>query len=111
LGGRLARFLARVRFLPQKLGSAFAVCFSAQVCTFPLLLDAFGYASSLGMVLNLLFVPIISFVYAVLFVFTVFAAMLPFAEAVLLFVPGYLLQAAVTPILLFELNVLLIAGF
>ena len=111
LSGRLARLLARVRFLPQKLGSAFAVCFSAQVCTFPLLLDAFGYASSLGMVLNLLFVPIISFVYAVLFVFTVFAAMLPFAEAVLLFVPGYLLQAAVTPILLFELNVLLIAGF
>ena len=111
LGGRLSRLLARVRFLPKRIGSALAVCFSAQVCTFPLLLDSFGYASVLGLVLNLVFIPIIGLVYSLLFVCTALAAVFPFAGAVLLFVPSFALQAVVTPILLFSFDVLLICGF
>lgn len=111
LGGHLLRLLARVRFLPKKLGSALAVCFSAQVCTFPILLDCFGYASVLGLFLNLVFIPVISMVYSVLFVTAAVSAILPFAAGVLLFVPGYLLEVAVTPILMLEFKVLLICGF
>ena len=111
LGGRLTRLFARIRFIPQRISSAFAVCLSAQICTFPLLLDCFGYASVLGLVLNLVFIPVIGIVYAVLFVCAMLAAAMPFAAGVLLFVPGYMLEAAVTPILLFEFDILLIAGF
>ena len=111
LGGHLSRLLARIRFLPKRLGSAVAVCFSAQLCTFPILLDCFGYASVLGLVLNLLFIPLIGMVYSVLFVCTALAAVMPFAGGVLLFLPECMLGAVVAPVLMLEFKVLLISGF
>ena len=43
LGGELARLLREHTPVPRKIGSALSVSFSAQVATFPVLIDCFGY--------------------------------------------------------------------
>lgn len=111
LGGHLSRLLARVRFLPRRFSSAVAVSFSAQACTFPILVDSFGYTSGLSILLNLLFVPLISAAFCVLFAFTALACVFPAAAGVLLWLPCYFLRIAVLPVTLFEFRVLLICGF
>lgn len=111
LGGRLSRLASRVRFLPQKISSALCISFSAQVFTLPILLDSFGYISGLSLLLNLLFIPVFSAVFSLLFVFTVLSCILPFASEVLLWLPGNLLRLSVLPVSAFEFDVLLISGF
>ncbi|HIY78023.1 MAG TPA: competence protein ComEC family protein [Candidatus Borkfalkia excrementavium] len=111
VGGCLFRALSRVRFLPKKFSSAVSVALSAQIATFPILLDSFGYVSAVSLVLNLVFIPLISFVYSVLFVCSFLACVLPFAADVILFLPKILLALAVTPIVALDWKILLISGF
>lgn len=110
-GGTLSRLFAKIRFLPRKLTSAVSVCLSAQLATFPVLLDSFGYVSALGLILNLLFVPVISAVYAILFVAAVFSCILPSISFILLWLPETALSLAIVPILSFDWKVMLICGF
>ena len=111
LGGHLSRNLARIPHMPRKLAYALGTAVSAQICTFPVLIDFFGYISAISFVLNLLFIPVISSVYAVLFVACVLAAVFPFASAALLFIPEYLLRIAVLPIIMADFRFWLICGF
>ena len=111
LGGELARLLREHTPVPRKIGSALSVSFSAQVATFPVLIDCFGYVPALSFFLNLLFVPLIGAVYTVLFFGAVLAFLFPFAAAFLLYIPGFLLELAVLPVYAFEFKVLLICGF
>lgn len=111
LGGHLSRCFARIPHFPRNLAYALGTALSAQVSTFPVLIDSFGYISAISFVLNLLFIPAISAVYVVLFVACVLAAVLPFASAVLLFVPEYLLRIAVLPIIMADFKFWLICGF
>lgn len=111
LGGSLSRRLSRVRFIPKKAASAFSVCVSAQIASFPLLLDAFGYVPALGVLLNLVFVPLISAVFVVLFFCTFFAAAIPPAAAVFLWAPEQLLALSASPVLASDWRFLLICGF
>ncbi len=111
LGGNVGRLLSRLRFLPRGIANLLAVSLSVQVATFPVLLDAFGYASGVGVFLNVLFVPLFSCVYLVLFAGAVLACVLPFAAAMFLYVPDFLLRAVVAPIGAIEFGALLIGGF
>ncbi len=74
-------------------------------------MDSFGYISGLSLLLNLLFIPVFSAVFSLLFVFTVLSCILPFASEVLLWLPGNLLRLSVLPVSAFEFDVLLISGF
>lgn len=111
LGAHLSRNFARIPHMPRKLAFALGTALSAQICTFPVLIDFFGYISAISFVLNLLFIPVISSVYAVLFVAGVLASVLPFASAALLFIPEYLLRLAVLPIVMADFRFWLICGF
>ncbi len=111
LGGHLSRNLKRIPHMPRRVADALGTAVSAQICTFPVLIDSFGYISAISFVLNLLFIPIISTVYAVLFVGCVLAAIFPFASAVLLFLPEYLLRIAVLPVMMADFKIWLISGF
>ncbi|HIZ04186.1 MAG TPA: ComEC/Rec2 family competence protein [Candidatus Borkfalkia avistercoris] len=111
LGGSLSRLLARVPHMPGKLASAVGVSVSAQAATFPILLDSFGYISALGMLLNLVFVPLASFVYSVLFVCAAASCIFPFAARALLWLPQVLLVLTELPVLAFDWKALLIGGF
>lgn len=111
LGGHLSRILYRIPHFPRKAAFALGTAVSAQVCTFPILVDCFGYTSGLSLVLNLFFIPVISAVFSLLFVCTLLACIFPFAAAWLLFVPKYFLSVAVLPIMALDLKLLLICGF
>ncbi len=111
MGGHISRLLERTGKIPAKICSAIGVALSAQAGTFPILIDCFGYVSAISLFLNLIFVPVISAVYSVIFIFTALACVLPFASGVLLFLPEYLLELAVAPIMLLEFKTALICGF
>lgn len=88
--GRVARSVA----------SVLSVSVAAQVATAPILLGAFGYLAGWSLVLNILFVPLISAVFGVLLLFVVVAAILPLSWSfVLLYLPNLLWTSA---LLLFE---------
>ena len=115
LGGHLTRMLRRLDIashkLPDKVCSAVGVAFSAQISTFPILIDCFGYVSGISFVLNLLLVPMISAVYSLLFIATFLACIFSFFAGFILFIPEFLLELAVLPAMMLEFNVLLICGF
>lgn len=110
LGGHLARLLKRIK-IPAKLASALAVSFSAQAAAFPVMLDAFGYVSACSLLLNLLFVPLASFVYSFLFVCAWAACAVPPLGPVLLKIPEILLVLCELPVLAFDWETLLLCGF
>lgn len=111
LGGSLARLFCRIPRMPKKLASAVSVALSAQLATFPVLLDSFGYVSALGLFLNLIFVPLASAVYAVLFVCTIPACVFAFGAGVFLWLPEQLLVLLELPVRAFDWKTLLICGF
>lgn len=81
--------------------SAFCVSLSAQIATAPVLLQRFGYVSGWSLLLNVVFVPIVSGAFALLLILTLCACVLPTAcSAVLLGVPSVLWQAL---LLVFEI--------
>ena len=89
--GRIARWIA----------SAFSVSLSAQIATTPILLGAFGYVSGWSLLLNILFVPLISAVFGVLLLFVAIACVLPIAcSTFVLYLPNLLWSAA---LLVFEI--------
>lgn len=110
LGGPIARLLSRIR-LPRSLASSLGVAVSAQVATFPILIDCFGYTSGIGLALNILFVPLVSAAYGVLFVLALLACILPFAAGVLLLIPEFLLRVCIFPVLAVDFRFWLIGGF
>lgn len=71
-------------FLPEKLKSGLAVSLSAQFSTIPAMITSFGSVSAAGVFLNIIFVPLISVLYVILFISTVLGALIPaFAAHVL----------------------------
>ncbi|MDE7087648.1 MAG: ComEC/Rec2 family competence protein, partial [Clostridia bacterium] len=76
---------------------------SAQVGTLPVQITKFGYVSAAGLFLNIVFVPVISAVYVLLFFGTVICAVLPFAAQ-------FILPVAVLPLQLI-INLITECGF
>ncbi len=70
-------FKKALRFLPRKIKESLSVGFSAQIGTMPAMLVTFGYISAAGLILNLVFIPVISAVYVLLFVSTAVCAVIP----------------------------------
>ena len=80
--------------------SFLSVTFAAQVATAPVLLRSFGYLSGWSLLLNCLFVPLVSAAFAFLLALVAIACMLPVAaNGVILYVPSVVLSALT---LLFE---------
>ena len=98
-----SRFKKLLFFLPKKVKSAVAVSWSAQAGVLPAQITSFGYASAAGLILNVIFVPLISLIYVALFVCTVFCAVIPALSA-------YVLPVAVVP-LQFIINIIAVCGF
>ena len=80
--------------------NVFAASLAAQIATAPILLNAFGYLSGWSLLLNIIFVPVISAAFAVLLIFVITACVLPIAwSAGVLYIPNVLWSLA---LLLFE---------
>lgn len=80
--------------------SFLAVSLSAQIATAPILLETFGYLSGWGLLLNGIFVPLISATFSFLLLFVGLACVLPIGlSALILYIPKVLLTGC---LLLFE---------
>lgn len=89
-------------FLPKKLSEPLAVGWSAQFASLPVQLTSFGYVSAAGLILNVIFIPVISALYIVLFSCTLICAVIPSA--------GVILPAACAPLQL-VINLIVSCGF
>lgn len=83
LSKQIEKFLRKIR-LPKKLCSAAGVSFGAQLAVLPVMINAFGYISCAGLLLNIAVLPVLSAFFAVLFVCTLLCmAIAPIARFVL----------------------------
>lgn len=90
-------FFARAR---RAVASVLSVSLAAQIATMPIQLIHFGYISGWGLLLNVIFVPLISVAFAFLVVFALLACLLPVgAGSVVLYLPNVFWSAV---LLLFE---------
>lgn len=78
----------------QKIKNALSLVLSAWLSSTPLVAYYFNNFSLVGIVTNLVFVPIVSVLFTILFVLTFFAVIFG-AETVFLFIPNILLKAVV----------------
>ncbi len=106
--------------LPQTVGqearraifSLFSVSFAAQIATAPILLQTFGYVSCWSLLLNLIFVPIISVGFSLLLLFVFIACVLPVsASKVILYLPSMLWSAVLLVFEACDFSSFMIRGF
>ncbi|MGN1104237.1 MAG: ComEC/Rec2 family competence protein [Candidatus Coproplasma sp.] len=79
-------------FLPLKIRNIVVSGWSAQFATIPVLMSSFGYVSWAGLILNIIFIPVITALYVVLFAVMIICLILPFCAPVLLNVSTVPLQ-------------------
>lgn len=80
--------------LSRKAVALFSVSLAAQIATAPILLKNFGYVSGWSLLLNVLFVPLISVTFAFLLLLTLVACVLPITwSGAVLYLPSVLWQA------------------
>ena len=70
--------------------SFLAVSLSAQIFTAPILLSAFGYLSGWALLLNGIFVPVLSTCFSALLALALLSCLLPFLAGILLYLPALL---------------------
>jgi len=95
----------------QRIAGGLAMTLSVNIATFPLFLDYFSAASLWGLLLNIVFVPIISAVFACLFVLCMLSAILPFAANVLLFIPALMLKIIIAFFKIADFTLVSAGGF
>ena len=83
--------------LQQSVLSFLSVSIAAQVGTFPVLYLSFGYFSLISLLLNCLFVPLISVCFSLLLLLAFASVMMPVLADVLLYAPNVVISAAMLP--------------
>ncbi len=102
----LNRAFRRVH-LPRIVASCLSASLSVQICTFPVLLDCFGYVSLSGILFNLVLIPILPAIYLGALLPSVFALIIPPAAHIFCAVPEGIASALL--FVLAEADVALIA--
>ncbi|MBQ8342539.1 MAG: ComEC/Rec2 family competence protein [Clostridia bacterium] len=96
----------------RALVSLLSVSLAAQIATSPILLQMFGYVSCWSLVLNLLFVPLISAAFSLLLFFVFIACALPVSAAnVILYLPSMLWSATLLVFEACDFSSFMIRGF
>jgi competence protein ComEC len=65
------------KILPASISNVLSPCLVAQVVSFPLLVDFFGYASLFSFLFNLVIIPFIAFIFPFLLAFYILLALFP----------------------------------
>ena len=94
-------------FCPKKVADFIAPYLSAYLASLPLSLDLFGYVSVLSMLFNILFVPILGFVYVLVFILAIAILITPY-YGILAFLPKVILNGVVYFINLIDANAFLL---
>lgn len=99
-----------LRFLPYKLSSSLATVLSAQISGVPILLYAFHKFSSVSIIVNLLFIPVVGVLFVGLLVLLVLGAMFSITK-ITLFLPDVAFKTLTFLIKFFDKEFFLIGGF
>ncbi|MBQ8295446.1 MAG: ComEC/Rec2 family competence protein [Clostridia bacterium] len=92
--------------------SFLSACFAAQIFTAPVLMIAFEYVSGWGLLLNCLFVPLISCAFAVLLLFVLAACLLPASlVAAWLYVPSVVWSVILLTFETVDFSSFMLSGF
>jgi hypothetical protein len=104
-------FLSRyLRFVPQKILSAISVVITAQFATIPIMLSSFGQFSIISVMVNLLFVPVVSVIFTATLLCTVIGGIFGI-ETITLFLINHVFKAVNVGISIFDNNLFMIGGF
>ncbi len=90
--GSLSRLFSKIPHCPRFLSSYLSANLAVQLFTFPILLDAFGYFSLWGFLLNLVLIPLLPVFFLTVLLFSLLALAIPPGAGVLLAVPKGLLS-------------------
>lgn len=97
------------KFLPKKIADSLGVVFSAQLFSIPVCLYAFGQVSLIAVIINLIFVPIVSIIFTLTLVLTIIGGIFSISS-VLLFPLNYVFMAIDFCINLFDYKIFLVGG-
>lgn len=70
--------------IPRKICAAVGAALGAQIGALPVMLASFGYVGAAGLLMNIIFVPLISILFSALFICVIVSALIPPAAAPLL---------------------------
>lgn len=107
LSGEFSRLF---KFLPNKLASSLSVVLSAQIYFIPLSLATFGEFSTIAIVINLIFIPLVGVIFSLTF-FTTIIGGLYGIERIILFIPNYVFKIINFLINAFDYKIFIIGGF
>ncbi len=96
-------------FLPDKISSAFATAISAQIASIPVSLFHFGNFSLISVFINVLFIPVASVLFIMLFATCIVGGIFSIAP-ITLYLSNYFLKAVNYVILLFDYTIFMISG-
>lgn len=100
-----------LRRLPSGIRSNISLSLASQFTTLPALLICFGYISGSGLILNIIILPVLSFLYILLIACVVICAIIPPAAPVVLLAASTPLQAVINFLVYFGFEDSLISGF
>ncbi len=107
----LQKPLARLfKFLPKKIADALSTVLSAQIFGAPVCLMTFGKTSSVAIILNLVFIPVVSIVFTATLVAVLFCAIFGL-NSIVFFPLEYVYRAINFLITLFDYDIFMIGGF
>lgn len=97
------------KFLPKKLAQSLGTILSAQIAGIPICLLAFNQFSTIAILANLLFIPVVSVLYVALLILTITGGVFCIPE-IALFVPNYLLKFVNMCIVAFDYSIFVVGG-
>ncbi len=98
------------KLLPKKLASSLGTVISAQIVGIPICLYAFQEFSTIAILANLIFIPIVGFVFIFLFVGTIVGGLLSISK-ITLFLPNYIFVAINAVITAIDYEIFIVGGF
>lgn len=98
------------KFLPNKIASSLGAVLSAQLFSIPICLYAFGKTSLISIIINLLFIPIVSFIFVLTLVGTIIGGLFTISS-ITLFPSNYILKLVNLCIQAFDYKIFMIGGF
>ncbi len=98
------------KFLPDKLSGSIATVLSAYLFGIPISLYAFGEFSTIAIIVNFLFIPVVGIIYIVLLVAVILSAITTL-YTIILFVPNYIFKAVIFVINIVDYKIFMVGGF
>ncbi len=106
----LAKPLSKLlKFMPRKIAISLGTVISAQLFSLPICLHAFGKFSTISVLINLIFIPIVSFIFILTLIATIFGGLFNVSN-ILLFPSNYIFKLINLLIGAFDYKIFMIGG-